>query len=208
MKLEIQHQQRYSRGELLLRSFFGFFYILIPHGFCLFFLGIWGFILWFITFLNIIFTGRYPKSNFDYFLKLFRWNLRLNARMSNLSDDYPALGLDGTDDKTLLEVPYVQEANRGQALLIFFLGWLLLIPQLFCIYFVAIGALFVHFIAWFAVLFTGEYPKGMHDYMVRFIRWTMRINLYTYFMSPSYPPFNGRPDEGQEIVDQMGFSAA
>lgn len=208
MKLEIVHQERYSRGELLLRSFLGYFYIIIPHGFCLFFLSIWGIILYFITFFTILFTGKYPKSSFDFFLKLFRWNLRLTARIYNLTDGYPAFGLDAEDDKTELIVPYREDVSRGRAALIFFLGAFILIPHLFCIYFLAIGAMFVLFISWFAVLFTGRYPEGMHEYMVKFIRWTTRVNLYTYFMYPAYPPFNGNRDEGYEIADKMSFAGA
>ncbi|PSL44751.1 uncharacterized protein DUF4389 [Chitinophaga niastensis] len=210
MKLEIKHQQRYSRGELLLRSFLGFFYIMIPHGFCLAFVGIWAFILWIITFIKILVTGQYPKSNFDFFIKFFRWNLRVNARALNLSDGYPAFGLDAADDNTTFEMPYTENVSRGHAALVFFLGCFLLIPQIFCLYFVAIGAMFVMLFAWFAVLFTGEYPAGMHDYMVKYLRWSMRLSTYLHFMIQSYPPFNGRPDEGdeQDTIDKIGLTAA
>jgi len=60
MTLNITLQEEYSRGELLLRSFFGFIYILLPHAFLLAFFGIWGSILGFIAFWLILFTGRYP----------------------------------------------------------------------------------------------------------------------------------------------------
>jgi hypothetical protein len=208
MKLEIAHQQRYSRGELLLRTFLGYFYIIIPHGFCLFFLSIWAMILHLVTFFIILFTGKYPKNNFYYFLNLFRWNLRVSARLYNLADDYPAFGLDAADSKTELDIAYRENVSRGKAALVFFLGWLILIPHLFCIYFLAIGAWFVMLISWFAVLFTGEYPAGLHEYMVKFLRWLMRISMYLYFMYPDYPPFNGNRDEGFEIVADMKFAGA
>lgn len=207
MKLNIVHQSRYSRGELLLRSFFGGLYIVIPHAFCLFFYTLWGAILYFITFFSILFTQRYPKSNFDYFLKLFRWQLRLNARMFNLSDGYPAFGLNGTDDKTTLEVTYPEYVSWTKPLLIFFLGGIILIPHAICLMFLSIGAWFMVLFSWFAVLFTGNYPEGMHQYMVRFIRWNTRVNLYVYFMYPYYPPFNGNPDtDASSIIDNMDFA--
>ena len=62
MKLEIKLQDRYSRGELLLRTIFGWLYILLPHTFVLFFVSIWGGILKFIAFFSVLFTGRYPQS--------------------------------------------------------------------------------------------------------------------------------------------------
>ncbi|PZF73194.1 DUF4389 domain-containing protein [Taibaiella soli] len=209
MKLTIVHQSQYSRGELLLRTFFGFFYIVIPHAFCLYFLGIWAAILHIITFFSILFTQRYPKANFDYFLKFFRWQLRVNARMLNLSDGYPAFGLDATDDKTSLEVPYQEHVPWTKALLIFFLGVFILIPHILCLVLLSIGAWFMILFGWIAVLFTGNYPEGMHQYMVRFLRWSMRVNLYLYFMYPYYPPFNGDPDtDAGSIMDKMDFAPA
>jgi len=206
MQLNIVHQSSYSRGELLLRSFFGFFYIMIPHGFCLYFLTIWALILRFITFFAILFTGEYPESFFNYFVRLFRWNLRVSALLNNLSDGYPAFGLSGMDDRTSFDVTYHKEASRGNAVLVFLLGGLVLLPHIFCIIFLAIASLFVKFIAWWAVLFTGKYPDGMHDFMTRFTRWNTRLSVYLFFMDSRYPPFHGRPDEAKEIYDDLSSS--
>lgn len=204
MKLDIALQETNSRGELLLRSFFGFFYIGIPHFFCLFFLSLWGVVLMVLTWFAILFTGKYPKSFFEYQVKLYRWNLRVLARMYNLVDGYPAFGLDAVDPKITYEVPYNETYSRGKLLLISFFGWLMLIPQIFCLYFIILGGCFVLFISWFAILFTGKYPEGMHNYMVRMLRWGARINLYIMFMSSSYPPFNGQPDPAEQIASQFG----
>lgn len=68
--------------------------------------------------------------------------------------------------------------------------WLLLIPQYFVYFFVVIGAMFVAFAAFFAVLFTAKYPRGMWDYMVGVQRWGLRINAYAYFATDKYPPFS------------------
>jgi hypothetical protein len=204
MKLDIVQQESNSRGELLLRSFFGFIYIAIPHYFCLFFLSIWGLVLTFITWWSILITGKYPRSFFDYQVKLQRWNLRVMARLYNLVDGYPAFGLNATDDKTSFDVPYSEKYSRGQLLLISFLGGFMMIPHAFCLLFLAIGALFVNFIAWWAVLFTGKYPDGMHSFMTRYIRWSMRVNTYFSFMRHSYPPFNGQPDPAAQIAEDFG----
>jgi len=204
MKLEITLQESNSRGELLLRSFFGFFYILIPHGFCLFFLSLWGIVLHIITWWAILITGKFPKSFFDYQVKLYRWSLRVSARLYNLVDGYPAFGLDAVDDKVTYEVPYTETYSRGRLLLITFFGWLMIIPHIFCLWFLIIGVYVVLFISWWAILFTGKYPAGMHRYMVNFLRWAARINLYFLFMSPTYPPFNGRPDPAEQIASSFG----
>ncbi len=67
--------------------------------------------------------------------------------------------------------------------------WLLLLPHYFALFFLAIGAAVVAFIALFAVLFTGAYPRGMWDYMFGFYRWTLRVTAYLLLMTDRYPPF-------------------
>ncbi|MFI5204951.1 MAG: DUF4389 domain-containing protein [Flavobacteriales bacterium] len=194
-KFNIKHQESYSRGELLLRSFFGILYIVIPHGICLMFLGLWGGILRLLTFFIILFTGKFPENFFKYQVRLQRWVLRMQARMLNLSDGYPAFGLDATDDKTELEIPYTEEYSRGLVLLVGLLGQLILIPHIICVWVLLIGLHFVILIAWFAVLFTGKYPDGMHRYAVNTMRWLYRIMIYLNFMNAKYPPFSGKSDE-------------
>ena len=67
--------------------------------------------------------------------------------------------------------------------------WLLLIPQYFVYFFVVIGAMFVAFAAFFAVLFTAKYPRGMWDYMVGVQRWGLRLNAYGQ-VPAVHPPGN------------------
>ena len=74
--------------------------------------------------------------------------------------------------------------------------WLLLVPHYIALFFLAIGAAVVAFIAFFAVLFTGSYPRGLWDYMVGFYRWTLRVTAYLFLMTDRYPPFTlGESDE-------------
>ena len=115
MKLSISHQEHYSGSELLLRSIFGLIYIVLPHTLILFFLGIWGSILSAIAFWVILFTGRYPESMFEYQVQLLRWQLRLNARKYNLSDDYPPFLLTDlfhTTVSTAFDRSYEKEADQ------------------------------------------------------------------------------------------------
>jgi len=193
MKLTVTLQEEYSRGELLLRSFFGFLYIMFPHAFLLLFFGIWGSILSFISFWIILFTGRYPESFFEFQVKLMRWQLRLNARMYNLVDDYPSFGLDGTDELTSLEIPYPENLGRGHLLLKAFFGWLYCaLPHVFVLYFRLLATMVVSFLAWWIVLFTGKFPEGMHGFITGTLRWGTRLGLYLGNMTDEYPPFSGR----------------
>lgn len=200
MYLSIQHQSTYSRGELLLRTFLGLFYIYIPHGFLLLFLGLWGAFLQFVSFWVILVTGTYPEPMFQYQVKLLRWTLRLNARIYNLSDGYPAFGLEAEDDRTELKIPYPEKVSRGLTLLRLFFGIVYVgIPHGFLLIFRGIFTGFLQFLAWWMVLITGEYPKGFHGWSVGLIRWQMRVNLYLLFMTDTYPPFTGDelPEEAE-----------
>lgn len=193
MKLSIKHQESYSRGDLLLRSFFGFIYIIIPHYFLLFFVGIWGSILQFISWWAILFTGRYPQSFFEYQVGLQKWSLRLQARLMNLTDGYPAFGINGTDDLTSFEMPYPEKLSRGTLLLKSFFGAIYCIfPHAFCLLFRGIASQFLGFLAWWAVLFTGKYPATWHAFNTGTIRWGARVNLYMGFMTDEYPRFSGQ----------------
>ena len=192
MNINIQHQESYSRLELLLREFLVWL-IYIPHIYLLLFLGIWSCILTFISWWAILFTAKYPKSFFDFQVDLMRWYLRLTARLYNMSDGYPALGLKVEDARITLDIPYPETLSRGTLLLKTFFGWLyVLIPHVFLLFFRSIAAMVLMFIAFWAVLFTGKYPKSMFDFVLGTIRWNYRLSLYISFMSDEYPPFTGK----------------
>ena len=198
MKLTIQHQENYSRGELLLRTFFGWIYIIIPHIFILMFVSLWGAILQFVAFWVILFTGRYPQSMFEFQVGLMKWNLRVSARMYNISDGYPAFGIKSTDENTDLDIPYPEKVSRGLTLLRLFFGiFYVYIPHIFILMFRAWFVGILTFLAWLVVLFTAKYPDFMFDWVTGQIRWQMRVSLYMMYMTDTYPPFTGDelPDE-------------
>ena len=67
---------------------------------------------------------------------------------------------------------------------------ILLIPQMIVLYFVEIVAGILMFLSWWAILFTGKYPKGLFDFVSGYLRWATRVNGYTYLLTDKYPPFN------------------
>lgn len=191
MELNISYQERYSRSELLLRTILGVFYIVLPHVLLLFFFSLWGAILSLVAFITIIFTGRYPESMFEYQVKLLQWNLRLTARTSNLADDYPAFGLNGTDEHTSLEVPYPEQISRGLTIVrLLFGAFYVILPHGFILYFRVLWGAVLSVYAFFSVLFTGKFPKEAHAFLVGTIRWQYRVNLYMGNMTDTYPPFS------------------
>jgi hypothetical protein len=190
---EVQHQEEYSRGELLLRTFFGWLYMFIPHAVLLIFIGIALWFMTFATFFIILFTGVTPKWYYEWVVKMQRWGLRLGARMSNLADGYPKFGMDATDDKTAFELTFWQ-ISRGQLLLRAFLGIFLILPHAIVLYFRGIGTWILCILAFFSVLFTKKYPEDWHRFNTGTMRWGARVNLYMTWLYKDYPPFAGKPD--------------
>lgn len=196
MILDIKRQERYSRTELLLRSIFGFLYIAIPHGIALMFVGIASGVLQFLAFWSILFTGRYPESWFEFQVKYIRWNLRVNASLFNLVDGYPKFGLNAQHESVEFDISYPENISRSSVLLRFFFGWLyIMLPHGFVLMLLTYAVLFVNFIAFWAVLFTAEYPKSMFEFQVRYLRWSQRVSCYISYLTHEYPPFSGSPDQ-------------
>ncbi len=193
MKLTIKHQESYSRGELLLRTFFGILYIAIPHFFIWFFVGIWASILMFVAWWVVLFTAVYPKGMFEFQVKCLNWLLRLQSSLMNLVDGYPAIGPNGKSDSVALEVEYPEKLSRGLLLLRTFFGALYVgIPHGFCLMFRGWATSIIAFLAWWAVLFTGKYPESWHAFNVGTLRWSARVQLYMEFLTDQYPPFSGK----------------
>ena len=72
--------------------------------------------------------------------------------------------------------------------------WFLAIPHYFVLFFLWIGAIVAAIAAWFAILFTGRYPRGLFDYIVGVGRWTNRVTAYMLILTTDeYPPFRLSP---------------
>ena len=142
--------------------------------------------LFFATLLMLLFRKRYPKWWFDFGLELSRFATRLGAYFALLTDQYPST----VDEQAVhLEIDYPdaeRDLMRGMPLV----KWFLAIPHYFALFFLGVGAFFAVLIAWFAILFTGRYPKGLFDYVVGVGRWGLRVHAYAFLLvTDRYPPF-------------------
>ena len=193
MKLSITHQEKYSRGELLLRTFFGWIYIGIPHAFLLGIVGIWSAILSFVTFWVVLFTGKFPERIFNFQVGYTNWSLRLEATLMNLVDGYPEFFPGGKSDTVKLEVPRPERVSRVLVLVRLLFGAIYVgIPHVFCLWFRFIGTGVLMFLAWWAVLFVGRYPARWHAFNVGTYRWLTRVTLYLGYFTDEYPRFSGK----------------
>ena len=97
-----------------------------------------------------------------------------------------------TDYPVQLSVEYPERLSRGLLLLKVFFGWLYVgIPHLICLALYEIAACIVTFIAFWIILFTGKYPKGMFDFYVGYLRWSLNVSAYLSLLRDEYPPFSG-----------------
>jgi len=145
--------------------------------------------LFMATLLMILFRQRYPRWWFDFALELTRFGARVGAYFALLTDTYPST-VDHQSVRLDVEYPDVErDLNRWLPLV----KWFLAIPHYFVLFFLAIGAIFSVVIAWFAILFTGRYPRGLFDYVVGVARWGLRVQAYVGLLTTDrYPPFSLR----------------
>lgn len=142
--------------------------------------------LFFATMLMLVFRQRYPKWWFDFNLELNRFSARVGAYLFLLTDKYPS-----TEDtqSVHLDVKYPDAKKLNSFLPL--VKWFLAIPHYIVLAFLFIGVVFATIIAWFSILFTGTYPKGLFDYVVGVGRWSLRVNAYAMLLvTDEYPPFS------------------
>lgn len=139
------------------------------------------------TALMIIFRQKYPRWWFDFSLEFARFSTRVGAYVALLTDRYPS-----TDEEQSIHLGLVypdarDDINRWMPLV----KWLLAIPHYFVLAFLVLGAILAVIIAWFAILFTGRYPRALFDFVVGVGRWGLRVQAYAFLLlTDKYPPFS------------------
>jgi len=137
--------------------------------------------------LMILFRHKYPKWWFDWNLALTKFSTRVEAYLSLLTDEYPS-----TDEEqsVRIEIPYPDaknELNPGLPLV----KWFLAIPHYIILCFLYVAVIVCVVIAWFAILFTSRYPRGLFDFVVGVYQWSLRVAAYAFLLTTdSYPPFS------------------
>jgi len=139
------------------------------------------------TLLMILFRRRYPRWWFDFARELTRFGARVGAYMALLTDRYPSTV---EEQAVHLEIDYPEverDLNRWLPLV----KWFLAIPHYIVLLVLGLIAVFVIIIAWFAILFTGRYPRSLFDYVVGVGRWALRVDAYAFLLvTDRYPPFS------------------
>jgi hypothetical protein len=145
-----------------------------------------GGLLFFGPLLMIVFRQKYPRWWFDWNLELQRFGNRVCVYLALMDDRYPS-----TDhhQSVHLDYPYpdvARDLNRWLPLV----KWLLAIPHYVVLFLLYLAAIVVVIVAWFAILFTGRYPRGLYDFVEGVFRWHNRVVAYAFILATDrYPPF-------------------
>jgi hypothetical protein len=169
----------------------------LPHVFVLLFLWIALFVTTIVAGFAILFTGKYPRSIFDFNVGVMRWTWRASFYAINAfgTDRYPPFSLNSEPDYPAdLTIDYPEHLARG---LVLIKWWLLALPHLVIVGIFAggfgfasgnlIGVLAI--VAGAMLLFTGRYPQDLFDLLMGLNRWCYRVLAYVALMTDAYPPF-------------------
>lgn len=111
---------------------------------------------------------------------------RVVAYLALLTDTYPSID---EEQVAKLSIPYAKaktELSQWMPLV----KYLLAIPHYIVLGFLDVAAVVVIIIAWFAILFTGRYPRNLFDFVVGVFRWHLRVATYMLLLTThEYPPF-------------------
>ena len=137
--------------------------------------------------LMILFRQKYPRWWFDWNLELQRFSNRVGAYLALMNDRYPST----TDHQSVyLDYDYpdaISDLNRWLPLV----KWFLAIPHYVVLFFLDVAAVVAVMVTWFAILFTGQYPKGIFDFVEGVILWNNRVIAYAFtLVTDRYPPFS------------------
>lgn len=181
--LEVDGPTTQSRLTVFFRLF-----MVLPHAIVLLVLGIVTGLFTLLAWFAILFTGRYPAGLQGFVINVTHWSTRVSAYAWLLTGQYPpfAMGPDVNYPARLLAEGQIEGRNR----LTTFFRYFMLIPHIIVIYFLILAAEVVLLISWFAALFTGTVPAGLHSFLVGVLRWQTRANAYGALLTDQYPPFS------------------
>jgi hypothetical protein len=161
--------------------------LLIPHFFVLWFVWIGAALAFIGAWFAIIFTGRYPAGIFNFLVGALRWGARVNGYYYLMTEEYPPFSLEEVPHPVRVRIAYPE---GGIARWRPFAHYFMAFPHIIVLYVLWIGAAFALLAAWFAILFTRQYPPGIFNFVNGVVRWQLRVQAFILLTTEQYPPFS------------------
>ena len=181
LRFDVEYPERLSRWLIFVK-----WLLAIPHFIVLYLLALVAYVIIVIAWFAILFTGRYPEGLFNFVVGFYRWNANISAYILLMRDEYPPFTWEAGRYHLTLEIDYPERLSRW----LIFVKWLFVIPSVIVLMVLGLAYYVTLIIAWFAILFTGRYPKGLFSFAVGVMRWSARANAYVYLLTDKYPPFS------------------
>jgi hypothetical protein len=166
--------------------------LLIPHIIVMYVLILVSGVCTVLTWFAILFTGKQPEGLASMPRALLRYSSRVSLYLLFMSAQYPPFSWEGAPDDPGT-VPGIRVDVRpqleGRNRLTVFFRYFMVLPHALCLAVLGIGAYVCVIIAFFAVLITGRWPTGLRDYVIKVMRWGMRVQGYQFLITDEYPPF-------------------
>jgi hypothetical protein len=141
------------------------------------------------TVLMLLFRQKYPRWWFDWNLEFSRFTNRIGVYWLLMDDRYPS-----TDDHQSVHLDFPEVSGPELSRWLPLVKWFLAIPHYIVLFFLGLASLFVVIFAWFAILFTGRYPRGAFEFVEGVLRWGNRVSGYAFaLVTDAYPPFSLSP---------------
>jgi hypothetical protein len=164
----------------------------IPHFIVLYGLNLVSEVVSFISWFAIVFTGKLPEGLASVQVMCLRYSTRASTYAGFLREEYPPFTFATTaadpGDDPRVRVDVVPQLDNRNRLTVFF-RIILAIPHFVVVAVLAIAAFVALVIAFFAVLFTGAWPPGLRDFVIKVMRYGVRFQAYLCLLTDVYPPF-------------------
>jgi hypothetical protein len=181
LRYDVEYPERLSRWKIFVK-----WLLVIPNAIVLYVLAAVAYLLTVVAWFAILFTGRFPQGLFNFVVGVYRWGANVSAYILLMRDEYPPFSMEAGRYPVTYEVDYPERLSRW----LIFVKWLFVIPNMIVLMVLLLAYYVTLIIAWFAILFTGRYPKGLFSFGVGVMRWNLRASAYMYFLRDEYPPFS------------------
>ncbi len=183
--VEVDPPAQQNRWSVLLRIFF-----YLPIYFVVQYITSALAAIWLLSWFPIVVTGRYPTTMHRFAAGSLKWSSRASGYLELLTDRYTPFSVEDEPEYPVHVRAGGELENRNRITTFPVVRLIMVIPHLVILIALTIAAVVVVIIAWFAALFTGQVPDGMHTFLAGVLRWSTRVQGYLFNLTDQYPPFS------------------